>query len=154
MAGGAGFAVSYAVEETLSATYYASANTQGMVTLQATLQDLPYGINETRPFQDVLQHSGGITFNLKNYLPPDTIKIVSVILFSSGTTLRLLGENIKQWQQSRVDKKYFQTHYGIDVPSPTGKEYLLASAKSLTGSISHGFSSTAIVGALLNSGHA
>ncbi len=152
MAGGAGFSMSYSVEETLSATYYASANAQGGITLQAAIQDLPYGVNETIAFQDFLQHSDGITFNLKNYLQPDTIKIVSVILFSSGTALRLLGENIKQWQQSRVDKEYFQKHYGIDVPSPAGKEYLHASAKSLAGSISYGFSSTAIAGQLLNSG--
>lgn len=152
MAGGAGFAISYAVEEKLSATYFASANAVGGVTLQASLQDLPYELNETIAFQDALQHSDGMTFNLKDYLHPSTIKIASVVLFSSGATLRLLGENIKQWQQSRVDKEYFQKRYRIDVPSPAGKEYLHASAKSLTGSISYGFSSTAIVGGLLNSG--
>ncbi|CEG58092.1 hypothetical protein [Legionella fallonii] len=150
MAGGAGFAMSYAVDETLSATYSASGNALGSVVLQAELHGFPYAINETISFQDFLQHSDGTTFNLKNYFPPDTIKIASAILFSSGTALRLLGDNIKQWQQGRVDTLYFRQHHRIDVSPPAIKEYLHASAKSITGSLSYGCLSSAIVGKVFN----
>ena len=108
MLGGAGFAMSFAIDEVLNASYYGAANAMGAVKLSVEFESFDYRINETIPFEDSFQKSDGIAYLLKDYLHQDAVQTTSVLLFSSGTVLRVVGANMKQWQQGRVDKAYYK----------------------------------------------
>lgn len=151
IAGGAGFAISFAIDEVLTASYYGAANAMGTVTLSAEFKEFNYRINETIPFADSLQKSGGITYLLQDYLHKDAVYTTSALLFSSGTLLRALGANMKLWQQGRVDKAYFKDLHGVKISSPAGQEYLYTNAESLFSSLSYAFLSEAITGAVISS---
>ncbi|MCL9683263.1 hypothetical protein [Legionella maioricensis] len=147
--GGAGFAISFAIDEVLNASYYGSVAAMGAVKLSVEFESFDYRINETIPFDDSFQKSDGISYLVKDYLHKDAVQITSAALFSSGTVLRVLGANMKQWQQGRVDKAHYKNRLGVDIPSPTGKEYLYTNAESLFGSLSYTFLSTAVTGAVI-----
>ena len=151
MLGGVGFAVSFALDEVLNASYYGSVGATAKVKLSVKFESFDCKINDTIPFEDSFQKSDGITYLLKDYLHKDTVQITSAVLFSSGTVLRGLGANMKQWQQGRIDKAYYKNRLGVEIPSPTGKEYLYANAESLSGSFSYAFLSSAVTGAVIRS---
>jgi hypothetical protein len=151
MLGGVGFAVSFAIDEVLNASYYGSVNAMGAVKLSAKFESFDYKINDTIPGGDSFQKSGGIAYLLTDYLHKDTVQITSAVLFSSGTVLRGLGANMKLWHQGRVDKAYYKDRLGVEIPSPTGKEYLYTNAESQSGSFSYAFLSSAVTGVVIRS---
>lgn len=151
MVGGAGFSISFALDETLNATYYGQAYTTGVVTADASLDASGFRVMETIPFDHYYQMNGVVTDNLTNYIHPDKVRAVSAILMSSGTALRLLSTSLKQWRQGNVDKFYYKSHHGVEIDGPSIKEYRYARAESVFGSLSLTCLSTATTGIVIDS---
>lgn len=150
MAGGVGFALSNVLDETLRASYYGSALTTGAVLVDANLKTFNYHFNESIPFERSDYVIGDLTYNLKDYIHPEKVRVASSIFFASGTALRLIGTNVKQWRQGRLDKAYYKSEHDLEIANPSRKEYLYASAESLCGSISFTFLSASIAGEVIN----
>ena len=150
MAGGAGFAIAYVLDETLTASYFGSAHTTGEVTVDAGIAAFDSHVHEVFPFQQDDKMVGGLTYNLKNYLHPDTVRAASGICLGSGTVLRVMGANLKLWQQSRIEKAYFKSHHGVAIDSPSSEEYLLVNSESVFGSLSYTFVSASAAAIVIN----
>lgn len=150
MLGGAGFATSYAIDEKLNASYYGSANTVGQVNLGFDFLAFDYSINETIPIQHYDQMTGSVSYSMNDYIHPDTVRIGSAIFVTSGAILRALSANIKLWQQSRDDKRFFKHHYGVDIDRPHAQEYAFVNAESVCHSLYYTFTSSAIAGAVIH----
>ncbi|WP_131793468.1 hypothetical protein [Legionella brunensis] len=146
VSGGVGFSISYLSANTLNVDYFGETDATGEVILSMELLQLLLKMNETIPFQEHVERNGEATFHLSDYLHPATIRLICGGLIASGTVLRLLGENIKLWNQGRIDKSRF-----TDIDSPSIREYSLVSAKSIFGSISYTSLSSLITGAVINS---
>ena len=150
MAGGAAFAVSYVIDGTLRGSYYGSANTNGELIVGITLPELNWGINESVPFQHLLQKNGELNYHARDYFNPNTIRAFSALFTLSGTTLKALSANIKQWRQGRIDRQYLKEHFGVDdFKPPSWGEYGDVSAESLCSSISYAMLSCALTGGVL-----
>ncbi|BCA94071.1 hypothetical protein TUM19329_04320 [Legionella antarctica] len=151
IAGGAVFAISFKIDEALNASYYGAVHAMGTVILSAEFNEFNYRVNETIPFEDSLQKSGGVAYLMSDYLHKDVVYTTSALLISSGTVLRALGANIKQWQQGRTDKAYYNTHHGVMISSPAVQEFLYTNAESLSGSLAYTCLSAAIAGTFISS---
>lgn len=141
MVGGGTFALSYSLEERLTISYYASLNTTGMINVTVVPQKLDYTATAQIPFQHYAEYdAGNYTSTLSNYINPDTLRVASAILSSSGTVLRFMGANLKLWQQNRTDKKLID-ELGLDEDNfiefrkPGLNEYLFTSAESFLNSV-------------------
>lgn len=138
VAGGVAFSLSYEMDETVTGSYYASGYVTGNVTFQATAPKLDnYTFSTIVPFTHYLQQDGGLTYSLTELISPETVRIVSAILSASGTGLRLLGANLKTWQQGRADSQFLQERFRVKAINPTAREYLYMNAHSLFSSVSY-----------------
>lgn len=137
IAGGAAFSLSYEMDETVTGSYYASANITGNVTFHGVAPKLDnYTFNTTVPFNHYLQKDGGLTYSLTELILPETVRAASAILSASGTVCRLLGANLRTWQQGRYDSQFLQERFRAQSISPTAREYLYINAQSLFSSLS------------------
>lgn len=150
--GGVGYAASFVMDETLNTNYYASAAAEGTVEISAEFFQFDYNVTDTIPFSEFAQKSGGTGYNLKDYLHPETVRAGSVIISATGTLLKILGANIKYWHEGRISRSYFKESHGMDISSSSVKEQAVISAEALLSSLSYICLSTAMTGALIQSG--
>jgi hypothetical protein len=137
VAGGVAFSLSYEMDETVTGSYYASGNITGNVTFHGVAPKFDnYTFNTTVPFTHYLQQDGGLTYSLTELVLPETVRTTSAILSASGTALRLLGANLRTWQQGRYDSQFLEERFRVKAIGPTAREYLYANAQSLSSSLS------------------
>ncbi len=150
VAGGAGFAASNALNEEITGSYYGMAAAHANVTIIMDAVQFNVGNNQTLPMSYSSDKDGAIHYHLQDYIPPATVKFISAICITSGTSLRLIGRGIQQWQQGRKDRAYFRETKGVDIQPPSWNEYkdqLLGSALS---SFSYTLISSAAIGMVIN----
>lgn len=148
--GGVGFAMSYGMDETIKASYYGSANSIGQVNMGIDLVKYKYSINGSIPFQYDTQRDGGASYHIKDYIHPDTVRAASALFTLSGTALRVLSANIKQWQQGREDTRYIKNKYGVQTTGTSIKEYFYVTAGTVCSSLSDSLLSCAATSTLIN----
>lgn len=149
VAGGVAFPLSFAMDDTLTASYSGSAHTIGKVNLGVTVQEFNYSLNGSIPFHDYRAKDDGLTYHLQEYIDPATVQIASAILCTSGITLKALSASLKLWQQHRIDKKTFQSQHRIDPISPGGIEYLYVTGESFCDSLSYTLLTSTVTGLLI-----
>lgn len=108
--GGALFSISYAIDETVTANYYATAAVGGDFNFNVSVTQYRLNIkNATLPFGDYIERNNGLTYNLQNYVSPGSVFKTSLIFVGSGTALKLLGANLEHWQNARLEVRHCQT---------------------------------------------
>jgi hypothetical protein len=147
MAGGTGFAASFAMNETLTTSYYGSANTDGNINLNVQVKQFSYTLNHTVPFQYFTEKDGSATYTLTDYIQAITVQSASAICFASGTGLRILSANINKWQQNRVDKNHYSE---LRIARATLNEHLYVSANSICSSFSYALFSSLVTGLFIS----
>lgn len=148
--GGAGFALSYAIDETVKGSYYGLANAVGKIDMGIDIIQFSYSINGTLPFQQSFQKEDGMSYHLKDYLRADVLRAASGIFSVSGLFLNVISANIKKWQQGRDDKKYIKNKYGKESTGATLKEHIYESAAIACSSLTDSFISCAITSSIIN----
>lgn len=151
MIGGAGFATSYSIDESLNASYYGSLNANGLVTLGLDAKQLRVKVNETMPFSRNDQMNWGATYNLVDYIYPYTIQTYSSIFFISGTALKVLCANVRHWQQNREQARDFKNKHGVKLMSPFITEYLGITTAAIFESLAQSSLSSAVTSNVINS---
>ncbi|MES2621727.1 MAG: hypothetical protein V4615_12830 [Bacteroidota bacterium] len=150
IAGGAGFALSHAMDESVNASYFGSANTTGQVVAGANIESYKYNVNATIPFKYYAEQDSGKTYYLTDYIHPSSVRFASYALVASGAALRSVGTNLKLWQQHREDRKYIKNKYQVDAIKPELKEYAIASSDSFLSSLSFATVSCAVTSSILH----
>jgi hypothetical protein len=134
--GGALFSLSYAVYENCEASYFGSVVATGTVNFNVNVTKLNYVIkNDTLIFGDYLNKTGGLSYNLQNYISQNSLLKISLILIGAGTLLKLSGTNIQYWQNSRLDARFYQNEYRLNIDSPSVKEFMHVNAGSVLNSM-------------------
>lgn len=150
IAGGALFNVSFAMDDSMNGSYYGGIDAIGNVNVNLYAVELKYTYNQTLPIDESYATKGSQDFNLKNYIQPDSIRIISAICMASGFLFRTVSANIDLWQQGRRDAHDYKNRHGIDLPKPSGKEFITTNAQSISGSLSYMMLSSSTAGGLLN----
>jgi hypothetical protein len=150
IAGGVAWGIATTVDETLIASYYGSARTTGDLLVILSLADLDLTLNETIPFHHLLQKNGEMSYRLSDYISPGVFRFAGIVLTFSGTTLKLLSANLKQWYQYTLDKEELHNNFGIEqVKPPSWDEYKAANAQALCSSLSYTLISCSLAGTVL-----
>lgn len=135
--GGVSFSLSQIMEESLTVSVFASANTTGYINVGVNIKELNYSLNGAMPFQHYVQKSEAKTYHLTDYISPDTIRAASGIFMSSGIVLRALGANLKTWQKHREKQELSYDALDLEPVSLPVKTYLYVSAQSVSGSMTY-----------------
>ena len=149
LVGGALLPVSYALDETLTASYSGSANTMGKVNVGIDAIELNYTISGSIPFQKTLARNDGITYKLQDYIQPSTVQLGSLVFVGAGTVLNVLSANLKLWQQGRIDRRALREHHGVECSTPSAKEHLYRSGGSFCDSLSYAMLSCTVTGLII-----
>lgn len=129
-AGGIGYAITDAMNVTAGVSYYGAVN--GHVNATFGIEISPFGFTEdgSIPIHRQGQIEGGIFYALKDYITPGNVMTVSFLLMSSGTVLRVVGDNIKNWDRNQREIKFFKKQ-PVEFPRPSWKEHLYVNAGAL-----------------------
>jgi len=157
MLGGAGFTSSFALDEAFSATAYGSADAKGDVDLNVLIKKYNYDYNQTIPLDKFKETNTTITVELHDYLKPDHLRVVSSIMIIAGLLLRSMGANLNQFQQGKMDNRFFKKHHPVDIRessnamrSPSNKEYFYTNADSFYSSLTYILFSSAVLGMIID----
>lgn len=146
---GAAFPLSFAMDETLTASYSGSAHTFGKVNLGVTAQEFNYSISDSIHFHKNMAKDDGLTYHLQEYIDPATVQIACAIFCTSGIALKALSANLILWQRHRIDKKRFQNEHRIDLTHPGGLEFLYTTSESFCDSLSYTLLTCTLSGLLI-----
>jgi hypothetical protein len=151
--GGVGFAIADVLDETVTAAYFGSALASGSISVEAKLKAFNLHFSETSPFQQANNKAEGLSYNVQDYLQPETVRTASGLCLGSGTALRLMGANLKLWQQGRLENANFRRRNKAPVDGPSREEYLYVSSESILGSMSYTFFTSSLTALVIdNSG--
>lgn len=150
LVGGAGLAIADAMNVTFSATYYGAADVNGVVNLNIYIPKYNYTYKEQIPFDHTENRTGGFGKNLYDFLTPQGVRQVSVILAGTGFAMRFVGENLKYWQTNRAEYAYCKDKYSIELRRPDFTEYGAVNLASALGSFTYILSSNFAVGCVMN----
>lgn len=143
-------AFSYALDESVSAGYYGSANIQGAVHVNITLLKLAYSIIESFPFSQPVEKHGSFTDNIADNIDPVTLQMWALIALGSGIALKTIASSLGLYIQSMQDCDKYRRKEGVELTMPGCLEYIYAGSKSVTGALTIGFSVHGIVLAFLD----
>lgn len=153
VAGGVGYTASYAMDNTLSAGYYASADVNGDAYVNITVAQFNYQTTKNIPFTYNGDKSEGTSFKLSDYVTAEAVRVICVVAVASGTAARLVSAGLNKWQQGRDDSRRNQEAYQIELPRASVKEYLFLGASSVTHSMCIVLIGNTIANSLLYSSH-
>lgn len=147
--GGALFAVSYALDETLSAGYSIFGNFTGDAKINATALNLHYSLLETFDINRNGTSQGSFTDELTDYVHPYTIRMIALACAGSGVALKTIGATMGVFFRGYQDRDYYHKTKEIKVPLPSWDEYAIAVAASSSAALAMSFASNALIATLL-----
>lgn len=150
LVGGAGIAIADAMNVTFSATYYGAADVNGEVKLNIFIPKYNYTYKEQIPFDQTEDKTGGFSKSLYDFLTPHGVRQASLLLAGSGFVMRLMGDNLKYWQNNRAEAAYFQEKHNIDMRGPDLTEYGEINLASALGSVAYTLNGNFVVGCVMN----
>lgn len=150
MAGGVGFSASFAIDETIEASYFGSLDAGGWLMYGLKADQFHIKFNETERFFYHDQKNGGVTYSLIEHVNTGTIRTVSAIFFTSGAVLKVLGANIGHWRQGLEEQRFFNCKYGVEVARPSFREYFFVTAGALLDAVSYTGLTTTIAGSAIH----
>lgn len=149
--GGALFSLSYTADEEINAAYFSSAVVNGRVDFSVNVTKLNYNIkNDTLFFNDNFNKTGGLSGNLQSYISPNSIIKACLILVGSGTLLKLSGTNLQYWQNTRLDKRLYQSQYQLPLSNAGLKEFSYVSLGAVFNSLADVFKIQTVTGTFIH----
>lgn len=148
VASGAGMSLADMWKTRVDYDYYGQVNLQDNVTLALRVESLHYTMEETIPIEYQDQRVGRGSYDVSQWLRPETMQLYSLITFGVGTLSRVGGSYLKQWQQFREEKRWIRDEdKELSVKPPSVREINYATAASLSGSFGYFFLGNTVINA-------
>lgn len=142
---------SYIIDEVLNASFYGLSNTTGSVVLGVDVRELNVQLNDTIPFQNILQQQGQLTYNSRDYLEPNTVFYVGIMMSLSAALLKIISAQLAFWAQNNEMQSYVRTEYKNTFFKPSfRRDYVDVGMKAFLDSSTLFCVSCAIIGTILS----
>lgn len=135
MLGGASLSAAYVVDESLSASYYATGNLTGSAHINITAIKFQKSVLEDMPFGAYRESSGSFSYVGNDFLEPSTLQAFGTILIGAGVVSKTIGANIRLWREAKLSQTTAKEIMLAEPETPGLKEYAFNSAQAISASL-------------------